>query len=291
MFTPNITWGKIRTHFDYSVIVFNRFSIGLKLNHQLQTLKRKLPNLFFHLDRPQSSLQVSPRPSNFPSLSCSCLSGKFTMNVESSLVHCLFMFLNMAHVHTYTIVITYLQAIYVSIFYLIYIYVYTSMPMFRDVLHHVSIYTYIYIYVFVSNSNSDISTSLSISVNPYLYFYLDLSLCTDSSHSSLWIRRNTTPCPTAALTQGCSRRTPNASASQCLRTHWVQVSRSCCGKRGRRGVFWFVFCQMAREFGWVHIETVHLDLSWNTSKHDCTGIVSSIRIFRFWNLWCFKWYW
>lgn len=165
------------------------------------------------------------------------------------------------------------------------------MPMFRDVLHHVSIYTYIYIYVFVSNSNSDISTSLSISVNPYLYFYLDLSLCTDSSHSSLWIRRNTTPCPTAALTQGCSRRTPNASASQCLRTHWVQVSRSCCGKRGRRGVFWFVFCQMAREFGWVHIETVHLDLSWNTSKHDCTGIVSSIRIFRFWNLWCFKWYW
>ena len=63
------------------------------------------------------------------------------MNVESSLVHCLFLFLNMFNICIVFNVITYLHAIYVSMFYLIY----TSMPILRFVSSCKHVYIYIYL--------------------------------------------------------------------------------------------------------------------------------------------------
>ena len=213
--------------------------MGLKLNHQLET-KGKRPNFF---QPGPSSLQVSPRPSNFPSLSSSlwvCL-GQVAL-VESSpwmqnllkYTVCLRLWICSCNTNNIYICIVfkcyYISSCYICIYVL---YLYRHLCLYWDLFHHVHI---IYI-LYISNSNSDISISLSISVNPYPYFYLDLSLYTDFIIMNPKKYHTMSNSPTATLTQGCSRCTPNASASQCLRTHWVQVSRSCYGKKGGVGVF------------------------------------------------------
>ena len=158
------------------------------------------------------------------------------------------------YIYIYTLnVITYLHAIYVSMSYIfIDIYAYIENCFIMS----------IYIHIYISNSNSDISTSLSISLNPYLYFYLDLSLCTDSSHSSLW-KRNTTPCPTAVSLRGAPGALPMPAPHSAFGPIEFKFLVPVAGKGGV-GVFFCLFSvkwsgSLAGLYS-INIETVHLDL-------------------------------
>lgn len=160
----------------------------------------------------------------------------------------------------YIYIYIYIECYYISTCYIcIYVlYFYRHLCLYWELFHHVYIYTYIYI----SNSNSDISTSLSISLNPYLYFYLDLSLCTDSSHSSLW-KRNTTPCPTAVSLRGAPGALPMPAPHSAFGPIEFKFLVPVAGKGGV-GVFFCLFSvkwsgSLAGLYS-INIETVHLDL-------------------------------
>ena len=131
--SPLITWGR-----NHPILTTVIFSFGLELNHQLETNKKN--NFFFHPDhRPSRYLHV---PATFRlSEASSCLSGKFTMNVESSLVHCLFTFLNMLNTYIYRFWM--LLHTYMLYMYLCLIFIYTSMPILRSVSSCINIYIYI----------------------------------------------------------------------------------------------------------------------------------------------------